>query len=84
LWIVPTRVEGTWRAQAGELTLAQKYQTLTGTFAGAVISNGRVIGEEIRFGAGGAEYQGRINGGVIDGTVSESGAVRPWRVTRAP
>jgi SAM-dependent methyltransferase len=84
LWIVPTRVEGAWRAQTGELTLAQKYQTLTGTFAGAVISSGKVIGEEIRFGAGGAEYRGRVNGGVIEGTVSESGAVRPWRVTRAP
>ena len=84
LWIVPTRVEGVWRAQAVELTLAQKYQTLTGTLAGTAISSAKVIGEEIRFGAGGAEYRGRVSGGVIEGTVSESGAVRPWRVTRAP
>jgi hypothetical protein len=40
--------------------------------------------EEIRFGAGGVEYRGRINGNVIAGTVSADGAARAWRVTRSP
>jgi hypothetical protein len=81
---VPARVEGVWRAAEGELRLAQKYQTVTGTIADKAISNGKLVGEEIRFGAGGVEYRGRINGNVIAGTVSADGAARAWRVTRSP
>jgi SAM-dependent methyltransferase len=84
LWVVPARVEGAWRAPEGELKLVQKYQTVTGTIAGKAISSGKLAGEEIRFGAGGDEYRGRIDGSVIEGTVSANGAARPWRVTRSP
>ena len=84
LWIVPARVEGAWRAQEGELKLSQKYQTIAGTLAGSPISNGKLAGEEIRFGAGGAEYRGRVNGNVIEGTVSSGAPGRPWRMTRSP
>src|ERR1700758_591024 len=31
LWIVPAKVEGTWKLPQGELTLKQTYQMLTGT-----------------------------------------------------
>ena len=83
LWVVPARVEGAWRAAEGELTLAQKYQSITGTLAGGAITNGRLLGEEIRFGAGGTEYRGRVVGEVIEGTASVGGVARPWRVTRS-
>jgi SAM-dependent methyltransferase len=87
LWIVPARVEGAWRTPEGELMLKQKYQTITGVFGGGaperVVSGGRVLGEEIRFGSDGAEYRGRVNGNVIEGTVAENGSVRSWRATRA-
>jgi hypothetical protein len=32
--------------------------------------------------AGGAEYTGRVNGGVLEGTVTANGSTRPWRATR--
>ncbi len=35
LWIVPARVEGSWRLPAGELTLQQRFQVVTGTLAAA-------------------------------------------------
>jgi len=82
LWIVPARVEGAWRAPEGELTLGQKYQTVSGTLAGDSISNGGLSGEEIRFSAGGAEYRGRVNGKLIEGTRSANGADQSWKATR--
>jgi SAM-dependent methyltransferase len=86
LWIVPARVEGSWRAPQGELALKQKYQTVTGTVRNGAkalpISSGRLSGEAIRFTAGGAEYRGRVNGNVIEGTVAANGAVRSWKATR--
>src|SRR5688500_13084308 len=40
-WIVPAKVEGTWQTEKGPLTLKQTFQMLSGTFAGAPISDGR-------------------------------------------
>jgi SAM-dependent methyltransferase len=86
LWIVPARVEGSWRAPQGKLALKQKYQAVTGTFRNGgkalPISSGRLSGEAIRFTAGGAEYRARVDGNVIEGTVVANGAVRPWKATR--
>src|SRR6266581_1584918 len=86
LWIVPARVEGTWRTTEGELTLEQKYQRVTGAFRGDVpehaVSGGTLNGDEIRFTSGSAEYRGRVNGNVIEGTVTANGGNRPWKATR--
>jgi len=86
LWIVPARVEGAWRTADGELMLRQKYQVITGGFgsgaAARAISGGKLNGDEIRFTSDGAEYRGRINGNVIEGTVAGSGGIRPWKATR--
>jgi SAM-dependent methyltransferase len=82
LWVVPAQVEGAWRAPEGELTLRQKYQTVSGAIAGDSITSGRLSGEEIRFSAGGAEYRGRVNGKLIEGTRSANGAAQSWKATR--
>jgi SAM-dependent methyltransferase len=86
LWIVPSRVEGSWQTTEGKLTLEQKYQMVTGGFGGGTaeraISGGRLNGDEIRFTSGGAEYRGRVSGNYIEGTVAGSGGVRPWKATR--
>ena len=37
LWIVPAKVEGTWKTPQGELVLKQSFQMLTGT-----LKNGNV------------------------------------------
>ena len=81
-WIVPAKVEGTWRLPQGELTLVQKFQTLTGTLkngtASAEITGATLRGDKITFTAGGVQYSGTVNGNVMEGTTS-AGA---WRATR--
>jgi SAM-dependent methyltransferase len=79
LWVVPAKVEGTWRATIGELTLQQSFQMLTGTLSAKgrtlAIEKGRLRGDRITFVAGGTEYQGRVAGGTIHGGT--------WSATRA-
>jgi SAM-dependent methyltransferase len=88
LWIVPARVEGVWHAPQGEFTLKQTFQKIAGTLAGGASApatlGGKLSGNDVRFTAGGAEYRGRVNGNVIEGTVAENGGVRAWRATRSP
>jgi SAM-dependent methyltransferase len=86
LWLVPAKVEGSWQLAAGELTLKQSFQMVTGTLkAGGntvAITSGKLRGEQISFTAGNAEYAGRVNGKTIEGTVkgSSSGS---WSATRS-
>jgi hypothetical protein len=72
LWIVPAKVEGTWRMQQGDLTLKQEFQMLSGTLGSTTISDAKLRGNEITFTAGGIQYQGRVNGNVMEGTVNGS------------
>jgi len=86
LYIVPARVEGTWRLpQVGRLKLEQKFQQLTGTLTAggtsAPITNGRLRGDQIRFTVGGTEYTGRVNGDTMSGDLKGS-ATGVWTATR--
>jgi hypothetical protein len=87
LWIVPAKVEGTWRLPQGELTLKQTFQTLTGTLntggGSARISNAKMNGDRIVFTVGGAQYTGQVKGTTIEGTVKSSDGTRNWSATRA-
>ena len=83
LWIVPAKVQGTWRLSQGELTLKQDYQMVSGSLGGAPIVNGRLRGDRITFSVGTAEYTGRVNGNAIEGTVSTGGAVSRWKASRS-
>jgi methyltransferase family protein len=69
LWIVPAKVDGTWKMPQGELKLTQTYQTFSGTLGNTPISAGKLSGEQISFEAGGARYEGRVSGNTIQGTV---------------
>ena len=69
LWIVPAKVAGTWRFPQGELTLKQEYQMISGTLGSAPISEGKLLGTEITFKAGGALYTGRVSGNRMEGAV---------------
>ena len=71
-WIVPAKVEGTWKMPQGELTLKQQFQMLTGTLGSNPISNARMRGSDITFTAGGVQYTGRVNGNSIQGNGSDS------------
>ncbi|MBX9775014.1 MAG: class I SAM-dependent methyltransferase [Xanthobacteraceae bacterium] len=76
LWIVPAKVEGTWKLPDGDLRLEQTFQTLLGTFrTGASTFNivdGKVIGDTVSFVAGDTRYIGRVNGKTIEGITQTS------------
>jgi precorrin-6B methylase 2 len=87
LWIVPAKVEGTWRLRQGELVLTQQFQMVSGTLASGghttSIAGGRLHGDQISFTAGDASYTGRVNGATISGKVTSGGATTDWTATRA-
>jgi hypothetical protein len=74
LWIVPAKVEGTWKMPQGDLTLKQNFQMLSGTLGTAPIAEGRLRGEEISFKVGDTQYTGRVKGNAMEGTMSRGGA----------
>jgi SAM-dependent methyltransferase len=82
-WLVPAKVEGTWKLAQGELALKQKYQMLTGTLKNgnvvAPITNGRLKGDEITFTAGGTTYTGKVSGNSMEGA---SGGSSKWQATK--
>ena len=88
LWIVPAKVEGTWKSPSGDLVLEQKYQKLSGRLSSgnvvAPIADGKMNGDEISFTAGGTAYSGRVAGDAIGGTSkAASGSATPWQATRS-
>ena len=82
LYIVPAKADGAWRLGEGTLTLRQIFQTLRGTLSingGKLeISEGRLRGREISFLAGGARYEGRVEGDTMTGTTDG----KPWTARR--
>jgi precorrin-6B methylase 2 len=81
-WIVPAKVQGTWRMPQGTLSIDQKYQKFNGTLGAARIDDGRLRGDEITFTVGKAKYTGRVNGNTIQGTVSGGTTGGVWSATR--
>ena len=80
LWIVPAKVDGTWKMPQGELTLKQTFQVVTGTLKnGNVVTpvNGKLNGDQITLNGGGTTYTGQVNGNTIDGTAPDK-----WSATK--
>lgn len=88
LWIVPAKVEGAWRVDAGgktyELDIKQRYQVLTGQAksGGAAVQfrDGTVRGEEVTFtlveGGAARTFIGKAAGDRLDGTARGSAETR--------
>lgn len=74
LWIIPAKVQGSWQMPQGELQLTQQFQMLSGTLAGATISDARMRGDQIAFTAGGVKFTGTVSGNTMKGTASSGGA----------
>jgi SAM-dependent methyltransferase len=75
LWIVPAKVEGTWKLPQGEIVLTQNYQMLSGSLrsggTNGAISAGKLNGDKITFTAGGVTYSGVVNGDTMEGQSSK-------------
>jgi SAM-dependent methyltransferase len=80
-WVVPAKVQGTWRLPNGELRLTQRYQTVTGTLSRGgteiPISEGRLNGAELTFVAGDTRFNGTVNGTRIEAT-AQDGSKQTW------
>jgi hypothetical protein len=86
--IVPAKVAGRWRAStpAGELTLTQEFQMVTGEFTNAqgqkIPLKGRLRGNEISITAeNAAEFKGVVKGNVIEGAQTPIGGGAPQALT---
>lgn len=83
-WIVPAKVQGTWKLADGELTIEQQFQKFSGTLKtgdqSTPISDGKLVGDQISFTAGGTQYTGKVSGNAIEGTSGD--AKTAWRATR--
>ena len=87
LWIVPAKAGGAWQLPQGELALKQEFQMLSGMLKSdsntTPITNGRLLGDQITFSAGGAEYTGRVSGNAMEGSVKSGASSGKWKATRA-
>ncbi len=81
-WVVPAKVEGTWKVGDDELKLEQKYQMLTGTLKGAAITNGKMSGNQINFTVGATQYTGYVIGKLIEGVTDTGGKPGNWSASR--
>ncbi len=82
LWIVPAKVQGSWRMErGGELVLQQTFQKIDGTVGGKPITSASLRGDAIAFSADGRDYSGRVTGDHMEGSV-KGGASGTWRATR--
>jgi Methyltransferase domain len=79
LWIVPAKVEGTWKLPEGDLKLTQKFQMLSGSLGAQQISGGRLHGNDITFTVGSTKYTGKVNGTTMEGTGGRGGS---WKATK--
>jgi SAM-dependent methyltransferase len=82
-WIVPAKVQGTWKLPQGELDLKQQFQMISGTLKSggkSVPVKGRLRGEQITFSAGEAQYSGHVSGDKMEGTAKGGGN---WTATRS-
>jgi precorrin-6B methylase 2 len=87
LWIVPAKVEGTWKLPQGELALRQNYQMISGDLNSGAnrisIADGRLSGDRISFRIGDAHYTGRVIGAAMEGTFKSGKNTAKWSASRA-
>jgi hypothetical protein len=87
LWIVPAKVQGTWKMPRGKLILQQKYQMLSGKMkignVTTTIKEGKMIGDQIAFSVDGTRYTGRVNGGAMEGISKSATRETKWLAKRS-
>ena len=85
LWIIPAKVEGKWKLSNGELAIVQTFQMIKGTLdldgKNTPIS-GKLNGTALSFRAGQTEYEGQVEGNVIQGNSKSSAGNTTWRAVK--
>ena len=82
-WVVPAKVEGSWRMGDQRLVLSQTFQMLEGMLHNGAqtmeIADARLDGTQIQFRVGSQRYVGRVDGNTMQGTIDGQTA---WSATR--
>jgi len=85
LWIIPAKVEGKWKLSNGELSLVQTFQMIHGTLSvdgkNTPIA-GKLNGNALSFRADQTEYEGHVEGDVIQGNSKSSAGNTTWRAVK--
>ena len=71
MWIIPARVDGTWKPPDGDMTLTQTFQMVSGALRRASrtpIAGGRLRGDQLTFTVGPAVPAAQRH--AIEGTVA--------------
>lgn len=86
MWIIPAKIEGTWKLNSGELIIRQEFQMFYGELKNdkktSSISEGRITGDTIKFSVNGDQYTGKVTEDKIVGTVTRNGSKSEWSATR--
>jgi precorrin-6B methylase 2 len=86
LWIVPAKVEGTWKLGGDQLTINQEFQMINGKLTSgdkaSNIKDGRLRGEEITFRINDRLYTGWVSGDKMEGIVRDSNGEGKWTAIR--
>jgi SAM-dependent methyltransferase len=80
-WVVPAKVEGTWKLGTADLVLTQQFQKIAGSLGGTPITDGSLTADQISFTVGTAKYTGNVTGNAMKGTVT-GGSGATWSATR--
>jgi SAM-dependent methyltransferase len=86
LWIVPGRIQGTWKLGNEILSIRQSYQVIHGSFISGdqmyPISEGKITGNTFRFRAGKYIYNGTLGDSLMSGTRSSENGNCEWKAKR--
>jgi SAM-dependent methyltransferase len=79
-WIVPAKVDGSWKLDGKDLVLKQTFQKFEGSLGGATtpVSEGKLNGTQVAFKVGNDSYMGDVAGNQMKGTVNG----KAWTATR--
>ncbi len=89
LWIIPAKVEGTWRMGQDELVLTQQFQMVYGKLnrggKSITITDGRLNGSDLTFRASGILYTGKVDGNRMMGKANDTskGNLSDWIATKS-
>ena len=80
-WVVPAKVDGSWKLGTADLALTQQFQKISGSLGGTPIADGSLKGDQISFTVGTAKYTGRVTGNAMQGTIT-GGSGATWSASR--
>ena len=87
LWIVPAKVEGSWKFKDGEIELTQDYQIVKGRMKTGTeshnITDGRLRGNVLNFTCNGVKYVCTIDNNTMKGTAEKEGKSNAWEAVKA-